>query len=67
MQKTLKVTVSARVPPRTRQLPEAAARLNEATLSRFIALAIDEAVQRALSVDPEHALGATTEVGGATR
>ena len=51
MQKTLRVTVSARVPPRTRQRAEALAGLSGATLSFFIADAIEEATRRELRSD----------------
>ena len=60
MQKTLKVTVSARVPPRTRQRAEALAGLSGATLSCFIAHAIEEAARRELRSDTtEHDAGTT--------
>ena len=60
MQKTLKVTVSARVPPRTRQRAEALAGLSGATLSCFIADAIEDATRRELRSDAtEHDAGTT--------
>ncbi len=51
MPKTLKITVSARVPPRTRQRAEALAGLRGATLSGFIAHAVEEATRRELRSD----------------
>ena len=60
MQKTLRVTVSARVPPRTRQRAEALAGLSGATLSCFIADAIEKATRRKLRSDAtEHDAGTT--------
>ncbi len=48
-----KLTVSARVSPRVRQLAMAAARLRGITLSHFAALAIEQAARRELVEDPE--------------
>ena len=51
MSKEVKLTVSARVSPRVRQLSMAAARLRGITLSHFAALAMEEAARRELVGD----------------
>ncbi len=48
-----KLTVTARVSPRVRQLAMAAARLRGITLSHFAALAIEQGARRELVEDPE--------------
>jgi uncharacterized protein (DUF1778 family) len=45
------VTVSARVNPRTRRLAETAAELQGVTLSRFVALAVQEFARQELATD----------------
>ena len=50
MVRETKVTVSARLTPRTRRLAETAAELRGLTLSRFLAEVIEEAARRELAL-----------------
>ena len=67
MSTEVKLTVSARVSPRVRQLSMAAARLGGMTLSGFVALAMEEAARRELVGDSTATEERATERGAPSR